>query len=117
MYILKIKKGTMRMTHFKKQKILFSKYNDLSKIYDLKSNKWMKTIPSPSYYYDSKRKVFEEIININDTGPILIKKYSVLGFNDKDNNNEKAALVKFQSGFIALKIPYLKLFKLYKDDS
>ena len=103
------------MTKSNKQNLLYSKYDDLSKIYDIASNKLIKTIPSPKYYYNSKKKSFEKIINKND--PIFIKNYSILGLNNNNNNNNKnkASLIKLKSKIIALHIPYIKLFKLYED--
>ena len=107
------------MTKFPKKRILFSKYNNLSEIYDMKTKIKVKDIPSANYYYNSNKKVIERIINIKDTGPILSKNYSILGIknnnNNNNNNNNKATLIKFKSGIIALKIPYLKLIKLYRE--
>ena len=88
--------------------ILYSKYNDLSKIYDLNSNKLILTIPSPNHYFDCEKK---RIIH-----PIYqYSKYSILGLNDNNDDDNKSHLIKLNSGIIALKIPFMKLFKFYME--
>ena len=92
-----------------KQLLLFSKYNELNKIYN-NNNELFITLPSPNHYYDSKEK---KIKNINDDDNIIYEPYSILGLN---NNNNNATLIKLESGIVAVKIPYMKLFELYKID-
>ena len=96
--------------------ILYSKYTDLSKIYDLDSNKLMVTIPSPNYYYDVEEQKIKKIMDPMSENSVA-KNYSILGLNNNNNNdNNKSSLIKLKSGFIALKIPYIKLFKFYVEE-
>ena len=88
-----------------------SKYNDLEKIINFSDNKIIKKIPSPNYYYNYKQKKIYRIIKNKD---IAVNKYSLLGFNSPINRNH-AYLIKLKSGHIALRIPYTKLFILYKE--
>ena len=99
-----------------KQITLYSKYNDLSKIYDINTNKLVEIIPSPNHYYDSEEGKIKKVIDKNNTGPILLKKYSILGINSNNNNDHKATLIKLKSGSIALKIPYVKLIIFYREN-
>ena len=95
------------MTH----RIFYSKYNDLSKIYDINSNQLITVIPTANHYYDLKKIKKGKFKNISN--------YSILGFKThiiNNNDYDKAFLVKLKSGFIALKIPYMKLLRLYNDD-
>ena len=95
----------------KNKTLKFSKYNNLSEIYKFPNNKKViKKIPSPNLYYNAKYDIFRPIIHKNDG---KFTNYSVLGL---DNNNNKARLIKFETGVIALKIPYLKLITLYKEE-
>ena len=99
----------------KKKNIYMSKYNDLSKIYDISNNKLFKTIPIPNSYYNSKYNKLMSIVYLR-----TVKSYSLLGLNYDnihDDLNKKSTLIKLRSGVIALRIPYTKLFKLYNDDN
>ena len=88
------------------KQIFYSKYNDLSKIYDMKTKMLIKIIPSPIHYFDCKENKIGKI-------PVnLLNKYSILGINKNNNNtNNRATLIKLKSGFIALKIPYMNIIK------
>ena len=101
------------MTEFK-NKILYSKYNNLSKIYDMNTNELIEIIPSSMYYYDSKKGQIKKDRVLDE----FVSNYSILGMNKNNNNNsnkcitDKANLIKLKSGYIALKIPYIKILKL-----
>ena len=101
----------------KTKSIVISRYNDLSKIYDIKTNALYKIIPSPNYYYNFKQNCFVEIIDKKTKKNILKYDYSILGFDYNNNKNNKniPSLIKQKTGYIVLKIPYLKLIKLYKE--
>ena len=112
------------MTEYKNIKPLYmSKYNDLSKIYNINDDKKViKTIYSPKYYYNVRLRKIEKISNLIKNDNILVNNYSILGLNNNNNNNDnddddddKAKLLKLESGYIVLKIPYLRLFKIYKE--
>ena len=94
--------------------ILFSKYNDLSEIYN-HENKLININQSPNQYYNAYYNTFRPVID-KQLKQNLLDNYSILGLDNNNNNNDDVArLIKFKSGFIALKIPYLKLITLYKD--
>ena len=98
----------MKANNNKRRQLLMSKYNDLSKIIDARNdNKITKIIPSPHHYYDPARDKF-----IRDETRGVIN-YSILGLNSINEN--KPTLIKLKSGVIALKIPYIQLFRLFKD--
>ena len=97
-----------------RQKILLvSKSNDLSKIFNaMYYNKLTKVIPSPHHYYDPQTDEFKKILTEREVTYSILR---VCNNNKKNNNNATTAkLVKLRSGFIALKIPYLKLIRLFK---
>ena len=110
-----------------KRLLKFSKYNDLSKIYIINNpERVYKQIPSPDQYYNAQYDTFRPIVHKND-GPFT--NYSILGLDDDNNNSssssssdsnssdsKKATLIKFETGIIALKIPYSKLITLYNDE-
>lgn len=99
----------------KNNKILISNYNDLSKLYNIKDNKLYKVIPSPNHFYSTKRNRLYKVLNNKNKQKILIDNYSILGFNNSSSDDNVARLIKFKSGRIVLKIPYLKLIKLYME--
>ena len=102
-----------------KRILLISKYNDLSKIYyyNTRNNKKIyKIIPSPNFYFDPKRNRLRKILNRKMKRNILVNNYSILGFNNNNNNSKNiSSLIKMKTGHIILQIPYLKLFILYKE--
>lgn len=87
--------------------ILISKYNDLSKIIDVtKKNKIIKIIPSPHHYYDLKKNRMMKDSKSDH--------YSILDIYST-NDNKPIIVKQKQSGFIALKIPYIESIPLFKD--
>ena len=99
-------------------RVLISKHYDLSKIYDIRTNKIYKVIPSPTLCFDSNRNKLTKILSNTVRKKIISENFSILGF-DKDNansdkNDNIAHLIKFKTGHIALKIPYTKIIELSK---
>ena len=95
------------------KKVHVSKYNDLSNIYDINNGRLFKTLRVPNFYYNSKAKKIQRIVYLN-----TVKNYSLLGMtygNIFDDFNKKAILIKLRSGVVALRIPYVKLFRFYKE--
>ena len=102
------------------RRVMISKHYDLSKIYDVRTNKIYKVIPSPTMYFDSENNKLSEILSNTLREKIISENFSILGFDnasvnsDNDDDNNVAHLIKFKTGHIALKIPYTKLIKLSK---
>ena len=98
----------------KSKTLKFSKYNNLSEIYNFHNDEnVIKKIPSPELYYNAKYDVFRPIIHKRDGE---FTNYSVLGLVNNINDNNKAMLIKFETGIVALRIPYLKLITLFKEE-